>query len=97
MSAAAAALALAGLVGVPLVLLWSGRHFRRLDARRQRVYRASVIGYGLAGTATLLILLSPPYVWPPSPTPVRLWMAGGLVIGPALGALVGALGGSRDP
>ncbi len=94
MSAPIAALALLGLIGVPLLLLYVGRGFRQFDARQRGAFRGAVIGYSVASAAILLGLLAPPFVWPPASFGLRIGLAGGLLIGPALGAAIGVLGRS---
>lgn len=91
MSAPVAVLTLLGLVGVPLLLLYAGRGFRQFDARQRGAFRGAVIGYSVASTAILLWLLVPPFVWPPASFAVRIGLAGGLLIGPALGAVIGVV------
>ena len=92
MTAPVAVLVLLGLIGVPLVLLQTGRGFRQFDAPRRGAFRGAVIGYALASALVLVLLLVPPFVWPPASPWVRISLVGGLLLGPALGALIGWLG-----
>lgn len=96
MSPLATVLTLTGLVGVPVALLWAGRTFRSFDDRTLGAYRGAVIGYGLAALGVATALMAPPYVWPPPTGFGRTGLVLALLLGPALGAGVGAWHGSSD-
>lgn len=81
---------LAGLVGVPGLLLWQGQRFRSFSQSGLGAYRGAVVGYGLAAAAMIVTLLVPPYAWPPTPGLERMLLGVGLLAGPGLGAVVGA-------
>lgn len=95
MSAPVAISVLLGLIGVPLGLLVAGRGVRFFGPRRRGAFRGAVIGYAGACAITLLLLGAPPFVWPPPSTGVRIWLAVGLLAGPALGAALGGVVASR--
>jgi hypothetical protein len=86
---------LVGLIGVPAVLLQAGRKFRHFGARGRGLFRGAVIGYAVAASITVLLLMAPPFAWPPASSWARAWLVGGLLLGPALGAAIGGLTSSR--
>ena len=86
---------LLGLIGVPVVLLQSGRKFRQFGARGRGLFRGAVIGYAVAASITVLLLVAPPFDWPPVSSWARAWLVGGLLLGPAIGAAMGGLFSSR--
>lgn len=90
MSAPLAALVLVGLAGVPTVLLWTGQHFRTFPPATLRSWRGAVVGYGVSCAAVAVLLLVPPYTWPPPSRSTRIVLATALLAGPLLGAVVGA-------
>jgi hypothetical protein len=96
MSPLAAILTLTGLVGVPAALLWGGRNFRSFGDRALEAYRGAVIGYGVAALGVATALIAPPHVWPLPPGFGRTALATALLLGPALGAGVGAWRASSD-
>lgn len=96
MSALPAFLTLAGVVVVPVVLLWGGRSFRAFGDAALGAYRGAVVGYGVAALAVIAILLAPPHVWPPPPGPIRVVLGLALLLGPAVGAAVGAWRASSE-
>ncbi len=94
MSVPVAVVVLLGLVGVPVALLWTGRHFRGFTPRALSAWRGGLVGYLVSCTGVAGVLLAPPFTWPPSSTLVRLLLAAGLLVGPILGAAAGSrLGG----
>lgn len=94
MSAPVAVLVLLGLVGVPVALLWTGQHFRGYPPKALGAWRGGLVGYLLSCTVVAVVLLVPPFTWPPSVPWVRLLLVGGLLVGPILGAAAGAWRGA---
>lgn len=96
MTTPVALIVLLGLFGVPVALLLAGRRVRFFDRRRRGAYRGAIVGYAGACAVTLVLVLLPPFVWPPASTVVRAWLAGGLLLAPVLGAVIGgAVAASR--
>ena len=94
MTAPVAVSVLLGLIGVPLVLLEAGRRFRRFGPLGRGAFRGGIIGYITAASINLILMLVPPFVWPPESMGTRIWLIGGLLLGPTLGAVIGGLASS---
>lgn len=82
---------LVGLFVVPVVLLLAGHRLRRRSPARRRMFWGALAGYGVASVAALWAGMSPAAMWASGDT-VRgflgFWL---LLVGPAVGALVGAI------
>jgi hypothetical protein len=81
---------LAGLIGVPVVLLIIGHRLRRSSDRRQRVFWGALCGHVVAGLVALVASITPPLGW--SEADVVRGAAGvwGLLVLPLIGAGIGA-------
>ena len=93
MSIGSAALLL-GLIVPPLLLLWLGHGYRTRSKMARTVFWGGVLGYIAAALAVNVAAMAPPVRWDDAGARALL-VHGGLLVGPALGALVGGLAGRR--
>ena len=85
------AVMLAGVFGVPLMLLWIGHRLRRREMRWQRVFWGALIAHVAVTPIALVAAMSPAAEWAPTDTlrgAIGFWS---LLVVPVLGGLVGAL------
>lgn len=80
---------LIGLFVVPAVLLWLGHRLRRRTPRQRAVFWGALTGYLLASCVALYASMVPAATWSPDDTLRGLAGFWSLLIGPAIGALIG--------
>ena len=86
---------LAGLFGVPAALLWAGHRLRRRSPLWRAAFWGALAAHLLAAVAATLAGLWPPEAWGPSDLGRGLAGYWALLVGPLLGAGVGALIAAR--
>jgi hypothetical protein len=82
---------LAGLFGVPLVLLSWGRRVRRLDRRRRRAFWGAIVGHCVAAVLAVTLGMIPPEAWTEQETVRGVFGLWGLLLLPIAGGIAGAL------
>ncbi|MEE4110461.1 MAG: hypothetical protein V2I24_14005 [Halieaceae bacterium] len=81
---------LAGLIVVPLIMLYTCHRFRRRTYRQRRMLWGGFAGYCLSVIVVLLALLWPPVIWTDD-QPVRGFLVfWSLALFPAIGAVSAA-------
>jgi hypothetical protein len=81
---------LVGVFVVPTVLLMMGHRLRRRSPRQRRVFWGASVGYLIASCVALYAAMVPAAMWSSDDTVRGLLGFWSLLIGPAVGALIGA-------
>ncbi|HEX2091886.1 MAG TPA: hypothetical protein VHG28_05755 [Longimicrobiaceae bacterium] len=87
---------LAGLFGIPALLLWLGHRLRHRPVRWRRVFWGAVLGHSAGVVLTLVATLYPPVEWEGVPGWRDAAVHGSLLLGAALGAGVATLFPGKD-
>jgi hypothetical protein len=82
---------LAGVFGIPILLLWGGHRLRRRSARWRSAFLGALLGYAAAAVLSLWASMDPAAMWGSGDTLRGLLGYWSLLIGPAVGALLGVL------
>lgn len=82
---------LAGLFGVPLVLVGWSRRVRRLDTRRRRAFWGAIVGHCIAAVLAVSLGIIPPEAWTEQETVRGFFGLWGLLLLPLAGGVAGVL------
>jgi hypothetical protein len=80
---------LAGLFGVPAVLLWTGHRLRRRPPRWRAAFWGALIAHVALAPAAMVAAMVPPAEWAPDDRWRGVFGFWALMLGPLLGALIG--------
>ena len=81
---------LAGLFLPPVILLAAGHAYRHRSATVRAAFWGGVAGYALGGAVTAVAVHFPTMAWADAATARDMAVHGSLLVGPLLGALIGA-------
>jgi hypothetical protein len=88
---------LAGLFGVPAVLLWTGHRLRRRPPRWRAAFWGALIAHVTLAPAAMVAAMAPPAEWAPDDRWRGLFGFWALLLGPVIGALIGVARAPRRP
>lgn len=87
---------LAGLFGIPALLLYLGHRLRRRSRRARAVFWGALSGHTIAGLIAVVYSMIPPEAWTSSDATRGFFGFYGMLAGGVLGSLIGLLA-SRGP